>query len=354
MSVTVYLTIQSSEVPATLTDFPVYVDLSDMPTDFWNTVTNGGGDIRVFQSDGTTECAREVVSCDTATDTGELHFLANSVSSSVDTVFKIVVDGTSSDYAVTDTYGRNAVWADYEFVSHDGGGTDSTGNYTPTANGGVTAGGATGKIGDATDFDGVDDYFSLGTMGSFGSSRLGSSTWTTWFKTTDTSYASGTGNDGTNTEISVFNKISFPPEEVLFLRDDDSDFIRVSATSGTNAIRTDGNWHKETIVIDNGSSKYYLDGADRLDNVLFSGLGSTLDNFSNFQYQMLIAAREISFFGVVSHSDIVFDEIRIRNDNTTTTANWENAEHKNQHLPSTFYTATATSLLPQFLGFAGL
>lgn len=37
--------IDSSRVAATLTDFPVYIDLADMPANFWSTVSNGGGDI---------------------------------------------------------------------------------------------------------------------------------------------------------------------------------------------------------------------------------------------------------------------------------------------------------------------
>jgi hypothetical protein len=54
------------------------------------------------------------------------------------------------------------VWSDFAFVSHDGGGgTDSSGNATTTAQGGVTSGGVAGKIGNATDYDGGDDFFKL-------------------------------------------------------------------------------------------------------------------------------------------------------------------------------------------------
>jgi hypothetical protein len=60
------VTIDSTEVAADLTDYPVYVDLSDLPASFWDTVASGGGDIRCYKSDGTTELAREVVSCEVA------------------------------------------------------------------------------------------------------------------------------------------------------------------------------------------------------------------------------------------------------------------------------------------------
>jgi hypothetical protein len=41
----------------------MYIDLADMPAAFWDSVANGGGDIRTFLADGT-ELAREVVSCE--------------------------------------------------------------------------------------------------------------------------------------------------------------------------------------------------------------------------------------------------------------------------------------------------
>jgi len=155
------VTIQSSQVTADLTDFPLLVDLSDMPAGFWSTVADGGGDIRVFKADGTTELAREVVSCDTAAETGELWVkYEGTLSGSVDTTIQIHADGVSSDYAVTATYGRNNVWTNYEFVSHDGGATDSTGTYAPTASGGVLPG-SVGQIGTSTSFDGVGDQYVL-------------------------------------------------------------------------------------------------------------------------------------------------------------------------------------------------
>jgi len=149
-------TVTSGDVAATLTNYPAYIDLSEMPTSFWSTVVNGGGDIRVYSDAGlTTEMAREVVSCDTSDDTGELHTLVASLTTS--TVLYITVDGTSSEPSAGSTYGSEAVWADYEFVSHHKNLTDSTGKHSLTQVGGVTAGGATGKISEGTHFDGSND-----------------------------------------------------------------------------------------------------------------------------------------------------------------------------------------------------
>jgi hypothetical protein len=124
------VTIPAASVSADLTDFVVYIDLSDLPTtEFWGTVANGGGDIRCYKSDGTTQLAREVVSCATATDTGVLHVrFAGTLSSSVDTDIQIWTD-EGTEPAVTATYGRNNVWADYQIVHHLST-TSSTANAT--------------------------------------------------------------------------------------------------------------------------------------------------------------------------------------------------------------------------------
>ena len=57
------ITIDNTKVSADLTDYVIYVNLANLNATFWSTVADGGGDIRVFKSDGTTELAREVVSC---------------------------------------------------------------------------------------------------------------------------------------------------------------------------------------------------------------------------------------------------------------------------------------------------
>jgi hypothetical protein len=98
-----------------------------------------GSDIRVFdeQAEGLVELPREVVSCDPVTETGEVWVKVPSLSSSADTVLQVHVDGSSSDYdSATDLFGRNEVWSDYGFVSHDGGPTDSTGNTSTMTAGG--------------------------------------------------------------------------------------------------------------------------------------------------------------------------------------------------------------------------
>jgi hypothetical protein len=156
------ITVQASEVAETLTDFPVYVDLSLLPAGFHAAVAADGGDIRVTRVSTGLELAREVVSYDAVADTGELHFLAPSLSSTTDTEFYIYAgNALVSDYAVDHEYGAQAVWSNgYVGVWHL---TDAT-TSTVTDSTGTSAAGdktaanqppeATGIVGEAQDFSG--------------------------------------------------------------------------------------------------------------------------------------------------------------------------------------------------------
>ena len=67
----VKVTVQYSKVGSTLTNFPVYVNLSNLPSGFHANVNQTDArDIRVTKSDGKTELPREVVFYDASTDTG--------------------------------------------------------------------------------------------------------------------------------------------------------------------------------------------------------------------------------------------------------------------------------------------
>ena len=120
-------TVNAASVPSTQTNFPAYVDLSRLGI----TTLAEAQSVRVYADSGkVTEWAREIVSAT------EMHVKVPSLTSTV--TMYVDWDGVSADYAVTDTYGRNAVWSSYSTVIHNGGATDSTGNSTLSANGGVT------------------------------------------------------------------------------------------------------------------------------------------------------------------------------------------------------------------------
>jgi len=148
-------TVQTGKVSGTHSNFPVYVDLSRVGV----TTISEANSIRVYTDLAkTNEIAREIVSV------SEMHCKVPTLSST--TTLYIDVDDVRSDYAVGATYGRNAVWSDYEFVfvTHNGGDTDSSGNRTTIKGGGVSAGSASSNIGSATDFNGTTHYILFGDI----------------------------------------------------------------------------------------------------------------------------------------------------------------------------------------------
>ena len=174
MSHVATITIDHTKVPGDLTDYVglIVPDGSAGYSALYALCLEGGGDIRLFKSDDTTELAREIVTFSVTDETGEIHYrYTGTLSSSVDTAIHVYADGSSSDYAVGATYGRNAVWADYELVLHLGetanntsaGYVDSTGNgHNGTGNSmALAAGGSPPFGGNAARFDGSADWIDV-------------------------------------------------------------------------------------------------------------------------------------------------------------------------------------------------
>lgn len=148
-------TVNASDVPATQTNFPAYVDLSRVGI----TTLAEAQSVRVYaDSAKTTEWAREIVSAT------EMHVKIPSLTSTVE--IYVDWDGVRSDYAVSDTYGRNNVWSDYGAVYHLNDTTDSTGSFDLTNNNTVTF--STGKLGDGAVFGSSNTNKSLSYAGNLG------------------------------------------------------------------------------------------------------------------------------------------------------------------------------------------
>ena len=162
----------SSQVDDNLTDFPVYINLSELSFKLFGNAKSDGSDIRVTESDGTTEIPREIVSIDTTSETGQLHFKGD-VSSTADTLFFIYYgDSSASEPASDSTNGSEAVWSDYEMVLHlnESVNTDTTGYLDVTGNNNhatgvsMTLSETTGQLaGNCAVFDGTADYMTVTT-----------------------------------------------------------------------------------------------------------------------------------------------------------------------------------------------
>ena len=331
----VKVTIQSTEVDETITNYPAYVDLSDLPAGFHTNVKSDGGDIRVTTSDKITEIPREIVFYDSGTDTGEIHFKGD-ISSTTNTDFYIYYgNAAASDYAVTDTYGRNNVWnSNYKAVYHLNeavnndvdGYKDSSGNGNDGTGESMALTEQTGKLaGNAADFDGSSDLIRMGTVSDLGISEtdITFSLWInsgslsgrrTFFATRDagsSDFVISGRTDGTQIDIFIaqLGNLGY------------IDIINVGSLS-TNT------WYNIQFTYDraNKSGFVYLDG------VL---LGS--DSFT--EAQPALTVENYATIGAFSPNsdnyDGLIDEFRLLNTNVS--AEFMTTQYNNQNSPNTFY-----------------
>ena len=330
------ITIDHTKVPGDLTDYVglIVPDGSAGYSALYALCLEGGGDIRLFKSDDTTELAREIVTFSVTDETGEIHYkYSGTLSSSVDTAIHVYADGSSSDYAVGATYGRNAVWsASYAQVYHMNSTTDSTGNSRNlSAVGGVTLGGVAGEIGKATDFDGSND------SARYTSASLGAKTALSiqfWANPDSTSSRSGVVM---NTDGQSFATDSWGIEMrsgglVRFrLSTSASDSGYSSFDSPSGALVT-GAWNQITLTRNAGDGTFFKNGASLSTT---SGLetGST-NNLDKFGIGSFGTGDFLYFNGKI-------DEVRIVD--TDLSANYITAEYNNQNSYSTFYSVAAVA-----------
>lgn len=316
------ITINNAQVAGDLTDFPVYVNLADLPASFWNVVANGGGDIRIFKADGTTELAREIVSCDTGTDTGEIHFkFSGTLSGSVDTVVQIHADGSSADYAVGATYGRNAVWSGYVSVWHlQSGSTDSTGSNNGTD---TSLTNEAGKVGGSASYNGttsktlITDNANLRPTAALSISS--------WIKTSADGAILSNFKGGAG--FGYF----------LIVNGGKLDFRIYS--SGANTINAgtsvnDGAWkYVNAVYVPSTSITTYLNGASN------ETLTTSIKGGISYDSGMVpsIGVRKYSIEDLFFSGNL--DEVRFRSSALST--NWITTEYNNQNAPATFYTASS-------------
>lgn len=178
----VTLTIPASKVDAALANFPVYVNLSAASginaadlTAIFDELGAESLKIRVTTADGRTECYVEVVSWDRVAEVAELWVKIPDIRATEDTVLFFYFDVDHADNSayvgVSGSVPAQNVWdTNFKLVCHmnDNPDTSSVMDSTSNDNDGTKTGAnepieATGKIGEAQDFDGADDYINLGS-----------------------------------------------------------------------------------------------------------------------------------------------------------------------------------------------
>ena len=333
-------TVNASDIPSTQSNFPAYVDLSRLGI----TTLAEAQSVRCYADESkVTELAREIVSVT------EMHVKIPSLTSTF--VLYVEYDGVSSDYAVTDTYGRNAVWSDYIAVYHynddpgSGSLTDATGNgHTATAVGSMTSGDLVdGAIGKAWDFDGSDDRVEISGTSGVAPFWLGdvSVTSLSKLKTTGTNFFPW----AIGTLASAYSKWSL--RETLLYR-------RTSATVGphitlTTALNADTNWKHLAYTGKTGDHNTYLNGADNgNDTDSRTMLGMTTPN-------VVVFGGAFPYNGGWGNVSAMYqDELRWRSGQLS--SDWIETESNNQSDESTFWgtwsdvSASSTPKNPLFFG----
>ena len=166
------LTIASSKVNSTLTDFPLLVSLSTSITGFsYNGFLDGdsdgirtGGDLRFYASNGK-ELAYEIADWNTS-GTSNIWVKVPTISSSVNTVINAVWGKTgietTPDYATNDpvwSNGFHGVWH-LDGMTNNALSDSSPNGFHATAFNGAAIGSA--QVGRGIVLDGTDDYINLG------------------------------------------------------------------------------------------------------------------------------------------------------------------------------------------------
>jgi len=174
------LTVDSGDIDAALTHFPLRVHLSSSSglnsfdaTDIFDEIGANNLKLAVTKDDGTTECYVEIDNWDSSAETADLWVSKSDlvISDSADTVLYLYYDSSVANnttyVGVTDSVVAENVWdANFKLVCHMSDATTSTvKDSTSNDNDGTKKGAnepieATGKIGEGQTFDGVDDVTS--------------------------------------------------------------------------------------------------------------------------------------------------------------------------------------------------
>jgi len=334
------ITIQSSKVGATLTDFPVMIDSSNVDLEIFTLAKSDGGDIRITTNNsapdaGGIEVPVDIERFDTVNSVMIIWFKGSSISSTVDTDFWIWYDNSAATLPLaTAIYGSQNVWTGYDAVYHmkeqpTSNITDATGGTSLTPGGTMTTTDRVdGKVGFAIDFDGVDDHLSRGSAIIDNASAY---TISAWLKTstTNNSKVVAEGKTSNFRPLTVFSVNEESLNGMSFEQRDDA-LVSVFADNSTVTMN-DNTWHYAVGVQTNKSSReIFVDGASRATDTATIG---TLTAMNTFTIAAIERASVSNFFqGLI-------DEVRIKLG--TLSSSWISTEYNNQNSPSTFVVESA-------------
>jgi hypothetical protein len=309
------VTIHHEQVPSTLSNFVCYLDETGfvkpgLDSDIFEGAKADGSDIVVTASDGFTKLDHELVAFDAGNQKLELWVKIPTVAAGTDTTIFVYYGNA----AYTETY-TGAVWTSYQYVSHNGGKTDSTGNAAASTTYGSPTLLDDGITGKAYDFENAGDIFDTG---------LGAITYPltfqTWVKPSSFTGPYVMGN---------YNSSS----EDLTLYTQSSQWVfNVENGGGAHGFGTvnQGAWNFLGVTIDSQYNKTYHNGSF-IGTISSAGATGSIDTGNTLHINDRgdtvntaggIAIDEIRFYAGVLDADHI------------------EAEYNNQVSPATFYSVS--------------
>lgn len=320
-------TVNASYVPATQSNFPSYVDLSRLGI----TTLAEAQSVRVYADvSKTTEWAREIVSAT------EMHVKVPSLTST--TEMYVDWDGVSADYAVTDTYGRNAVWSGvFTDVWHfEANGNDSTSaGKTLSAINAPTIGAE--KIGNGFDNGTATNKGYRKTADLMGfTSATQSFSHSIWFQIN--THPTGTGvffimnrmyGEAAGTQVRMYYANNSGAPKIVLQNDAGGTVINYSVTLST------GVWYHAVFANEAGTTRLSLDGVS-----VATGTASGTVGYSGYPDEFSVLTDRTSYAGGCSPGSA--DEVRTIVGNYLS-GNWITTEYNNQSDEAGFWGTWSTA-----------
>ncbi len=320
------LTIPAGRVGSDLTDFPVLVSLTD--ADLATNAQADGSDLRFVAADGTTPLAHEIEDWDAGSGTLVAWVRVPTLTAATPTSLYLVY-GAPNAPSQDDVRGTwpSDVEAAWHMSADPAGPAPQLDDSTPNNHDGVNRGGMTnadlvpGLIGDAIDFDGVDDMLEADPFDLAGVSGLTMSAWVRL--------------DTAINEARVINKATTPATRIFELSLLDTGAVRARLRldgSSTTVARgpgsvTTGSWHHVAAVWDGATLELFADGVSLGSAAAVGALDADAS--------MPVTIGNID--SVDRPLDGLIDEVRVAR--VARSAAWLAAAESNQRNPATFVVA---------------
>lgn len=313
-----------------------------IPAGFWSKVKSDGADIRVTQSDGETEVAREIAHIDTGEEEVEIHFKATGLATGSDTDFYIYYNNASATEPAPDAAnGRESVWTAWDFALHlsESAGseaTDSAGNHNFTYK--ETLPNQTdGKLGKAQNIN--NDKYYAETAADSNFQNIDSFSIACWVKSL---------GDGDNRIFAHWNFGDSDGKSFTLgqrMNDSKREIILSCRQGGTSYLAQGGEltnnvWHRVFATYDGSIMRLYVDGIQVATNSSISG---TLDNRTG-KFYIFNGATSLNP-GVARLAIIGHQEEYQYKKGTPFSANYISTEYNNQS-NANFWTVGAEEALP--------